>query len=378
MATTTKKDPVFVVVQLSGGNDFMNTVIPYTNPLYYDNRTFLNIPEEDVLPLDSTLGWHPEMGPFKELYDRGMVAIVQGIGYPDSNRSHFRGMDIWHTCEPDTLGTEGWLARVIRDIDPHKENVITAVSMGPALFRALVGPGIPVATVENIDSYGMLTGLTPEEKLSRVLSRYRRMYSPAIGTGPVMDYLGQTGLDALEGADILSAAPANYSSNIEYADTSVGKKLKGIAQIHLAGLGSRIFYLDHSGFDTHADQVATHARLWGEVSTAIRDFFDDLASHNAAENVVMFLFSEFGRRVHDNGGGTDHGAGGVCLAIGKGVKGGQYGEYPSTRPSDLDQGDLIPATDFRSVYTTLVEDWMGLDAVSVVGGNFEKPEFILK
>lgn len=204
------------------------------------------------------------------------------------------------------------------------------------------------------------------------------MYSPAIGTGPVMDYLGQTGLDALEGADILSAAPANYSSSIEYADTSVAKKLKGIAQIHLAGLGSRIFYLDHSGFDTHADQVVTHARLWEEVSTAIRDFFDDLESHDAADNVVMFLFSEFGRRVHDNGGGTDHGAGGVCLAIGKGVKGGQYGEYPSTRPSDLDQGDLIPATDFRSVYSTLVEDWMGLDAVSVVGGNFEKPEFILK
>ena len=193
-----------------------------------------------------------------------------------------------------------------------------------------------------------------------------------------MDYLGQTGLDALKGADILAAAPANYSSEIEYINSSVGKKLQGIAQIHLAGLGSRVFYLDHSGFDTHADQVATHARLWGEVSTAIRDFFDDLEAHNAADNVVMFLFSEFGRRVYDNGAGTDHGAGGVCLAIGKGVKGGQYGEYPSTKASDLDQGDLVPGTDFRSVYTTLVEDWMGLDPISVVGGNFEKPEFIAR
>ena len=355
-------------MQLTGGNDYLNTVVPHADPLYRDYRPIVNVAEEDVLRLDDQVGFHPSMAPILKMYQEGNVAILHGVGYENSPRSHFRSMDIWHTCEPDKLGTEGWLARVIRDIDPNKENVVTAVSMGPSLFRALVGPGVPVATVENINSYGMLTGLTPEEKLTRVLSRYRRMYSPAIGSGPVMDYLGQTGLDALKGADILSAAPANYSSDIEYANTSVGNKLKGIAQVHLAGLGSRVFYLDHSGFDTHADQVGTHARLWTEVSTAISDFFEDLEAHDA----------EFGRRVYDNGGGTDHGAGGVCLVIGDSVKGGQYGEYPSTKPADLDQGDLVPGTDFRSVYTTLVEDWMGLDAVSVVGGTFEKPEFILK
>lgn len=353
-------------------------MVPHADPLYRDYRPSVGVAEDDVLRLDDHVGFHPSMAPIQKMYQDGNVAILHGVGYENSPRSHFRSMDIWHTCEPDTLGTEGWLARVIRDIDPNKDNVVTAVSMGPSLFRALVGPGVPVATVENISSYGMLTGLTPEEKLSRVLSRYRRMYSPAIGSGAVMDYLGQTGLDALKGADILAAAPANYSSNIEYASSSVGNKLKGIAQVHLADLGSRVFYLDHSGFDTHADQVSTHARLWSEVSTGIRDFFDDLEAHDAADNVVMFLFSEFGRRVHDNGGGTDHGAGGVCLVIGNSVKGGQYGEYPSTKPADLDQGDLVPSTDFRSVYTTLVEDWMRLDAMSVVGGNFEKPEFILR
>ena len=353
-------------------------MVPHADPLYRDYRPSVGVAEDDVLRLDDHVGFHPSMAPIQKMYQDGNVAILHGVGYENSPRSHFRSMDIWHTCEPDTLGTEGWLARVIRDIDPNKDNVVTAVSMGPSLFRALVGPGVPVATVENINSYGMLTGLTPEEKLSRVLSRYRRMYSPAIGSGAVMDYLGQTGLDALKGADILAAAPANYWSNIEYASSSVGNKLKGIAQVHLAGLGSRVFYLDHSGFDTHADQVSTHARLWSEVSAGIRDFFDDLEAHDAADNVVMFLFSEFGRRVHDNGGGTDHGAGGVCLVIGNSVKGGQYGEYPSTKPADLDQGDLVPSTDFRSVYTTLVEDWMRLDAMSVVGGNFEKPEFILR
>ncbi|HIF72723.1 MAG TPA: DUF1501 domain-containing protein [Dehalococcoidia bacterium] len=376
--TTKTRDPVIVVLQLSGGNDYLNTVVPHADPLYKDYRPIVNVADEDVLRLDDRVGFHPSMGQIQKMYQDGNVAILHGVGYENSPRSHFRSMDIWHTCEPETLGTEGWLARIVRDLDPNKDNVVTAVSMGPSLFRALVGPGVPVATVEDINSYGMLTGLTPEEKLSRVLTRYRRMYSPAIGSGKVMDYLGQTGLDALKGADILAAAPANYSSEVEYADSSVGKKLKGIAQIHLAGLGSRVFYLDHSGFDTHADQISTHARLWSEVSTAIRDFFDDLEAHNAAENVVMFLFSEFGRRVYDNGAGTDHGAGGVCLAIGKGVKGGQYGEYPSTKASDLDQGDLVPGTDFRSVYTTLVEDWMGLDPISVVGGNFEKPEFIAR
>ena len=267
----------------------MNTVIPYADPLYRDYRPVVNVAEDEVLVLDDRVGFHPSMRPIQKMYQDGNVAILHGVGYENSPRSHFRSMDIWHTCEPETLGTEGWLARVIRDIDPHKENVVTAVSMGPSLFRALVGPGVTVATVENIDSYGMLTGLTPKEKLTRVLSRYRRMYSPAIGTGPVMDFLGQTGLDALKGADILSAAPANYSSDIEYADTSIANKLKGIAEIHLAGLGSRIFYCDHSGFDTHADQVTTHARLWTEVSTASRDFFDDLEAHDAADNVIMFL-----------------------------------------------------------------------------------------
>ena len=164
MATTTKKDPVFVVVQLSGGNDFMNTVIPYTNPLYYDNRTFLNIPEEDVLPLDSTLGWHPEMGPFKELYDRGMVAIVQGIGYPDSNRSHFRGMDIWHTCTPDEVSTVGWLGNTIEQLDPTGENPLTGINFGVGLPKAMTKAGVPVTSVSNLDNYGLMSGITAEDQ----------------------------------------------------------------------------------------------------------------------------------------------------------------------------------------------------------------------
>jgi len=171
-------------------------------------------------------------------------------------------------------------------------------------------------------------------------------------------------------------APDLYSSTLEYGNNAISKKLRSIAQIHLAQVGTRVFYCDLGSFDTHADQLATHDKLWIAASEAIRDFFDDLQEHDAADNVVMFLFSEFGRRVYDNGAGTDHGAGGVCLAIGNEVRGGEYGRYPSMKESDLDQGDLVHSIDFRGVYTTLIEDWMKLDSFSVVGGNFEKPNFI--
>ncbi len=374
--TTAQKEPVLVVLQLSGGNDYLNTVIPFTDPLYREYRPTVGIPEDQVLPITDDLAFHPSMGPIRDIYREGKVAIVHGVGYENSPRSHFRSMDIWHTCEPDTLGTEGWLGQVIRDIDPNKENGVTGVSFGPSMFRAMALPGVPVATVDDLSNYGLLTGISEQRLRDRILERYKNMYAPNIGTGPVMDFLGQTGLDALKGADVLSAAPEKYSSTVEYADNSVAQKLKGIAQIHLADLGTRIFYCDHGSFDSHSNQLGMHATLWNEVSVAIQDFFDDLREHDASENVIMFIFSEFGRRTHDNGSGTDHGAAGATFVIGDRVKGGEYSEYPSTKLGDLQQGDLVPNTDFRGVYSTILEDWLGMDAKPIVGGAYEKPQFI--
>ena len=374
--TTNKKDPVLVVLQLSGGNDYLNTVIPYMDPLYQDNRPAVRIPEEQILPIDQQVGLHPSMGPIAELYKRGDVAIVHGVGYPNSPRSHFRSMDIWHTCEPDKMGTEGWLGLAARDLDPRKENVVTTVSFGPSLFRAVAVPGVPVACVDNLESYGLLTGITSDERRGKILDRFTQMYSPTVGRDWVMDYLGETGLEAMEGADILKVAPGMYSSSVEYADTSIARKLKGVAQVHLANLGTRIFYCDHGSFDSHANQMGMHATLWTDVSEAISDFFADLREHDAADNVIMLLFSEFGRRVHDNGSGTDHGAAGAAFVIGDLVKGGQHGEYPSRRAEDLQQGDLVPNLDFRGLYSTVLEDWLGLDATPIVKGSFEKPIFL--
>ena len=374
--TTTKKDPVLVVLQLTGGNDYLNSVIPYTDPLYRDNHPATAIPEDEVIALDDQLGFHPSMGLIKEMYDQGNVGIIHGVGYPNSVRSHFRSMDIWHTCEPDTLGTEGWLGLAARDLDPQKENIVTTVSFGPSLFRALVTPGVPVACVDELETYGLLTDIQSQDQRAKILNRFVRMYSPAIGTDAVMDYLGQTGLETMDGADILKQALPIYSSSVEYPDTSIAQKLKGIAQIHLANLGTRIFYCDHGGFDTHSNQLISHAFLWKDVSTAIDNFFADLREHDASDNVVMLLFSEFGRRVKDNGSGTDHGAAGPAFVIGDPVKGGQYGEYPSMQLEDLQQGDLVPSLDFRGLYSTVLEDWLGLDAKPIVKGTFEKPLFI--
>ena len=370
--TSTKKDPVLVVVQLSGGNDYLNTVIPYSDGLYYDNRPVVGIHEDRVIKLDDKAGLHPEMGPLKKVWDRGDMAIIHGIGYENAPRSHFRSMDIWHTCEPDKLGTEGWLGRATRDIDPNKENVLTTVSFGPSLFRALVLPGTPVAVVDDLDNYGLLPGITEQAQRTEILDRFARMYSPAIGSSAVMDYLGQTGLDTLEGADILKEAPLMYSSSVEYPDTSIAKKLKGIAQVHMANFGTRIFYVDHGSFDSHANQAGMADKLWKDVSEGMGSFLDDLREHDVSDNVAVMMFTEFGRRTRDNGSGTDHGAAGAAFMFGDGIKGGQYSEFPSLEEKHLEQGDVVPSYDYRGLYSSSLEDWMALDAKPIVGGTYEK------
>jgi len=370
--TSTKKDPVLVVFQLSGGNDYLNTVIPYANPIYQDSRPTVGIAEDRVIKIDDKVGFHPEMAPLKKIWDRGDMAIIHGIGYQNSPRSHFRSMDIWHTCEPIALGVEGWLGRATRDLDPGKENVLTTVSFGPSLFRALTLTGTPVAVVDDLDNYGLLTGISGVEQRTKILDRFARMYSPAIGSGAVMDYLGQTGLDTLRGADILNTAPGMYSSNVEYPDTPIAKKLKGIAQVHMANFGTRIFYVDHGSFDSHANQNGMADKLWKDVSEGLDAFLDDLREHDVSDNVTVLMFTEFGRRTSDNGSGTDHGAGGAAFMFGDTVKGGQYSEYPSMEAKDLEQGDVVPNYDFRGLYTTVLEDWLGLDGKPMVNGSFEK------
>ena len=374
--TTKQNEPVLVVVQLTGGNDSMNTVLPYDDPLYYDYRPNMGIPQDQALPIDDRLAFHPAMQPLKDLYDQGKVAVLNGIGYPHPNRSHFRSMDIWHTAEPDKVGSEGWLARVIRDLDPRGENVLTGINFGRGLPRSMLAPGVPVTSVASLESYGVLNGISDDAERLEALDMFAQMYSPTLGRGPVMDYLERIGTDALKGADILRTAPAKYQSTVEYADTRVARDLQSVATVLLADLGARIFYTQHSGYDTHINMLQNHATLWANVSRAITDFYLDLREHNASNNVLIFLFSEFGRRARENGAGTDHGSGGVAMLIGDPVKGGIYGEQPSLKFGDLLEGDLHFNLDFRGVYGTIAEKWLGLDAAPIIGVGFEQSDFV--
>ena len=376
--TSDKKDPVLVVLQMSGAYDALNTIIPYNDPLYMDYRPVLKIEPEQVLAIDDKVGFNPAMAPIKGLYDQGKVAVIQGIGYPNPIRSHFRSMDIWHTAEPEKMITDGWLGRAIRELDPQKENVLTAVNFGRGLPRALAANGVSVASVGNLDTYGVLTGIDGEDQRTEALDIFARMYSPLIGTGPVNDYLSQTGLDVLKGADILSTAPQGYSSTVEYNGDPFSQWVKNIAQVHLADFGTRILYtrLDPGAFDTHANQITAFPKLWNEVSNAVTDLYQDLKEHHANEEVVILMFTEFGRRVQENGSGTDHGSGGVAFVMGDAVKGGTYGEYPSLERNKLDEGDLQWNNDFRGTYATLLEKWMGLDSKPILGGSFEQFDFI--
>lgn len=367
------KEPVFVVLQMSGGNDFMNTVIPYGDPLYYDFRKTVGVAEEKVLKLDNRFGLHPALAPLKPLHDQGKMAIVSGIGYPQPDRSHFRSMDIWHTAQPEKVVEEGWLGKMIRELDPSKQNVCTGVSFGLGLPRAMQLRGTPAVSVTQLERYGLLTSL-PGERQRQALTAFTCMYLPEEidEADVVLEHIGQTGMDALTAVDMLKKAPIGYTPAVEYASDQLSQSLKAIAQVHLAGIGTRIFYAQLGGFDTHGAQIGTQTALLTQMSRAVSDFFADLRAHQAADNVVMMVFTEFGRRVRDNGNGTDHGSGGGAFMIGERVKGGMFAEYPSLEPSKQLSGDLQFNNDFRSLYSTVIEDWFGVPPEPVVNGRFEK------
>ena len=374
--TTTTKEKALVVIELVGGNDALNTVIPYNNGLYYDFRSDLGIPQEELLPLDNDLGFNPNMGPIKSLWDEGKVAVINGIGYPNPNRSHFRSRDIWYTAESEKVGADGWLASAVRDMDPVGDNVLTAVNFGRGLPRALVAKGVSVASVGNLATYGLLPDVTDDTMRRVALDALARMYGSTGGMDIAAQAMGQAGTDALKGADSLRAAPQHYTSSVEYADNAIAQSLKSAAQVMTANLGTRIYYAQHASFDTHALGLAAHAKLWRAVSGAINDFTADINEHGLQDETLILVWSEFGRRIRDNGAGTDHGSGGVSFIIGEAVKGGLYGEYPSLEERDQLEGDLHFNNDFRGTYATILDRWLGLDPDPIVGGQYEQLDFI--
>ena len=268
------------------------------------------------------------------------------------------------------------MGRTTRQLDPDGDNVLTAVNFGRGLPRALGMRGVPVASVGNLETYGLFPDVQDEVMRKYALEAFSRMYGGGQGKDVVMDFLGQTGTDALKGADILRTAPAQYQSSVEYAANPIAQSLKSVAQVLFADLGTRIFYTQHGSFDTHSGEVISHAKLWDEVAGGIGDFYDDLREHGREDDVAIFVFSEFGRRIKDNGSGTDHGSGGTAFVIGGQVNGGLYGEYPSLEPTMQLEGDLHFNNDFRMSYATLLERWFGLESEPIINGAFDQFDFL--
>ena len=369
------KKRALVVIQLAGANDALNTIIPYTDGLYYDFRPNISIAPEDVLPINDDLGFNPNLAPIKTLWDRGKVAIINGIGYPKPDRSHFRSMDIWHTAEPITVGKEGWLGRVIRELDPNGDNVLTGVNFGRGLPRSLALRGVPVASVGNLATYGLFPEVDDTARKQNVLDAFGKMYGGDV-KDDVLAYLGQNGRDALHGADILRTAPEQYASTVTYPENPIAQNLKSVAQVMFAELGTQIYYTTYGSFDTHGGELIAHTKLWQDVSGAVSAFYQDLEEHGWENDATVLIWTEFGRRIRDNGTGTDHGSGGSAFVIGGAVQGGLYGEYPSLKPEDQLEGDLHFNNDFRSTYSTLAERWFGMEAAPIVNGHFEQFDFL--
>ncbi|HZL34590.1 MAG TPA: DUF1501 domain-containing protein [Tepidisphaeraceae bacterium] len=391
---------VLVVVQLAGGNDGLNTVVPLGNDDYYKARPKLGVAQGSALKLTDQFGLHPAAVGFKKLYDAGDLAIVHSVGYPNPNRSHFRSTDIWTTGEPDKLGSSGWLGRYCdaccsgvdpgpangahalarKDIDPamalaldvEPPPALQGVKYLPLTFRPENGPrgkGNKAAMArQNANSANdILTKLNGPEAMHDGMGA---MAAHRTGADQTEEFLQRTALNARVYADKIR----NISSSIEnkgaYPQTGLGRDLKLVSQLIASSLPTRVYYVKLGGFDTHAEQLQRHPRLLAELSGGIAAFVEDLRQMGNLDRVTLMTFSEFGRRVHENGSGTDHGEAAPLFLAGGAVKAGLHGAFSSLAPSNLHRGDVPFTTDFRRVYATLLHNWLGANDVGILGRKF--------
>ena len=370
-----KGEKILVVVQLAGGNDGLNTVIPFADDGYGRNRITLRIPDNQVLKVNDQSGLHPQMEGFKKLFESQRLAIVQGVGYPNPDRSHFRSMDIWHTAKPDREDkTDGWLGRAI-DSDPREAGQdVPALHLGPnQLPLALVSQKTPVPSIESMAGFRLQTagGALPLSSLAQ-LAEAARPDAP-----PLLDFLRRSTLSAYASSAQVQEALKEERSAAAYPDFALAQKLKQIAQLIDAKLSTRIYYVSLDGFDTHANQLASHAALLNQLSASVAAFIEDLAQRGHQDRVMVLSFSEFGRRVRENASqGTDHGTAAPVFLAGGRVASGMIGTQPSL--GDLDgEGDLKFHIDFRRLYASLLDGWLGCPSENVLGQRFE-PLAILK
>ena len=360
-------DRVLVIVNFQGGNDGLNTVVPFGMPSYYKYRPSLAVPQNDVLRINDTVGLNPELKAFKDMYDKGQVAIVQGVGYPKPDFSHFRSTEIWQTAAPDAYVSTGWLGRYLDGAGLPAANLFNAIAIADVLPEVLVANRVDVAAIAQLNGYGLTSDRN--RNLGRDAFHSLVADNNVPFRSPYLAQVAQIEDHAQRGAEELPQLIAGYKPAGTYPATPIGRSLALAAQIVGSKLGTRVLYVQLGSFDTHTTQKGTQDRLLGDFSAAIGAFYADLAAHGNEGRVLTMTFSEFGRRVAENGSrGTDHGTAAPAFLIGGGVKGGLYGEHPSL--DALEGGNLHYTTDFRSVYATVIEKWLKRPSSGIVGAGF--------
>lgn len=366
---------ILVVIQLAGGNDGLNMLIPYGDGLYYQNRPTLAIPQAQVLKLNGQMGLHPNLTGLKGLYDQGKVAIIQGVGYPNPNLSHFRSTDIWQSALPTGVTDTGWLGRYLDSALAGVQNPLKAISIGSLLPKAFWAKKTMVPAVQSLKAFRFLAARQSGPEAQEVISAFQRIYGTVSDAeGPYLSLVQLADAAAYQ-ATIELGKTAGVAPKVRYPASALASELKLVSQIIATNLGTRVFLVTQGGFDDHAQEAEAHPRLMKDLGDAIAAFYQDMTAQGRANQVLMMTFSEFGRRPLENASnGTDHGTAAPMLVIGGGVKGGLYGQTSSL--SHLDYGNLIYTTDFRSVYSTVLSRWMGADPSQAVLGSFPSIPFV--
>jgi len=372
-----------VVLYLSGGNDALSTLIPYTDPQYYARRPTLAIPAGNVLQIGSDasrrpLGLHPRLTGLRTIYNAGRLAIVQRTGYPNSSRSHFEGSDIWSTGDPSSPQGTGWLGRYL-DRLPSPVDPLTGWSTTREIPRTLLARTVGVPAIPNAQQYAFSS---PNGGNDATFARQSalRISSHLPVDQPHLAFVNATSQAAFATLDRVGQV-GNYRPTVTYPNTGLALALRTVVGAMANQIGTRVFWVQTGGFDTHSGQGTnangTYANLMGTVDGALTAFYTDLSNQGLLGDTLVLQFSEFSRRIDENGSqGTDHGAAGIMLAMGGGVRGGIYGSAPDLRPAadnpTLENGtrDVRFETDFRSVYATVIDRWLGSEAAAVLGGNF--------
>ncbi|HZT13882.1 MAG TPA: DUF1501 domain-containing protein [Candidatus Baltobacteraceae bacterium] len=357
---------VLVLINLQGGNDGLNCIVPHADARYYSVRPTIAVPQGDVLGIDAQIGFNPAMRSLKAMYDKGQVAIVQSVGYPDPDHSHFRSTEIWQTAAPDRYEHTGWLGRYLDDAGLPKNNLFNGVAIAQVLPEVLVANQVDVPAIAQVNGYGLIgdRNRAARTAYAQLVNDERLPFS-----SPYLQHVVEIEDHAQKGSEELPKLIAGYKSAGAYPATPLGRSLSLAAQIAGSNLGTRVLYVQHGSFDTHINQKATQDRLLGELSDALSAFYADLAAHGNDRRVLTMTFSEFGRRIEENASrGTDHGEGSPLFLVGGGVRGGVYGAYPDLGNTSI--GNVRFATDFRSVYATVLERWLGRSSRPILRGSF--------